>query len=104
MNVRLDARKKAQISNPHFASNKSLHVLMLHQYHGNNIYSNPAFSTALQCLCSPLIISMITLQLFLYVSPFPGASKGLSNNVRRVAAALATGYLSLVLTGKQFNP
>lgn len=38
------------------------------------------------------------------VSPFPGASKGLSNNVRRVAAALATGYLSLVLFGRQFNP
>lgn len=41
---------------------------------------------------------------FIQVSPFPGASKGLSNNVRRVAAALATGYLSLVLFGRQFNP
>lgn len=65
MNVRLDARKKAQISNPGFASNKSLHVLMPHQYHGNNIYSNPAFPTALPRLRSPLIISMIILQLFL---------------------------------------
>lgn len=41
---------------------------------------------------------------FMLVSPFPGASKGLSNNVRRAAAALAAGYLSLALFGRQFNP
>lgn len=41
---------------------------------------------------------------FFFFSPIADASKGLSNNVRRVAAALAAGYLSLVLFGRQFNP
>lgn len=58
MNVRFNAKrkknknKKAQISNPGFTSNKSFRVLMPHQYHGNNIYSDLAFPKALPHLCS----------------------------------------------------